>query len=111
MSLDTDVSIIGSQLLSSLTCWSHLEDGPLIHCPGWPCSTLCKQHLPCLAHGSLAPGKDSIHAHKAGSKQLDFLELAKKKKKNPDTFLPKEIPNRVQTKSMAQSVKAAATIY
>lgn len=27
----------------------------LTHCPGWPCSTLCNQHLPCLAHGSLAP--------------------------------------------------------
>ena len=35
----------------------------------------------------------------------------KKKKKHLDTFLPKEIPNRVQTKSMAQSVTAAASIY
>ena len=59
---------------------------------------------------ALPPAMETVHAHEAGSKQLDFLELATKKK-NLDTFLPKEIPNRVQTKSMAQSVTAAASIY
>ena len=77
-----------------------------LQCPVQPTPALFSPRQPCPQQWTL-----SMHMRLAPSSWTFWNLPKKKKKKHLDTFLPKEIPNRVQTKSMAQSVTAAASIY
>ena len=99
MSLDTDVSTIGSQLLSSLTCWSHLEDGPLpwlaLQYPMQPTPALFSSWQPCPQQGTL-----SVHMRLAPS-SWTFWNLPKKEKKKKTLILSYQRKSPIGSKPRA----------